>query len=306
MSSTAYAIGHHGEILQGVFRGDSGLHRALVSLPFPRCMAIARVSLSTGSAMTVIPAHKQKALSAAEMLCRDLEYRGPGLQITIRSNIPEGAGLGSSTADVVAALRAVAQFLGCDLKATAAFRFAVAAEKASDGTMFGRRARLVCQREGIVLERFARALPPFSLLSVNVAPDEPVDTLALAPAWYCDDEIDELADLRNQVRRAVRTGDARLLGHVATRSMDLNQRRLPQPHFSQIRQIAHALRAYGVQVAHSGRMVGIMLAPDAAPSGRRIVSAQHDLIDLNLVPQFYPASLLVPTWTGGECVRPVI
>lgn len=298
MSSTAHAIGHHGEILQGMFRDGSGrLHRGLVSLPFPPCMTIAKVSISADCPMSISPPHKLKALSAARALCRDLDYQGPGLSIALRSNIPEGYGLGSSTADVVAALRAVAGLLGCRIKASAAFRRAIAAETASDSTMFGPRARLVCQREGLVLERYAGALPPFSLLSVNVAPDQPVDTLLLPPACYSDDEVDELADLRNAVRRAVATCDVRLLARAATRSMELNQRRLPQPNYTAIRQIAVDLKALGIQVAHSGRMMGIMLGPGASPNGRRIVAAQHDLIDLGLLPQFYPADLLALTRT---------
>jgi uncharacterized protein involved in propanediol utilization len=293
MSATAHAIGHHGEILQGAFRDGAGaLHRGLVTLPLPQSITIASVRLSPCGAMTVIPAHKRKALAAAQMLCRELGYGGAGLEISLRSNIAEGFGIGSSTADVVAALRAVARFLGVELKASAAFRLAVAAETASDGTMFGRRARLVCQRAGRVLELYAGPLPPFSLLSVNLAPDAPVDTLALPPLCYGDDEIAEYALLRGKLRQAVETRDAGLLARVATRSMELNQHHLPQPHYSEIRDIARAAGALGIQVAHSGRMAGIMIKPDISPSGRRITAARHDLIDLNLLPQFYPASLL--------------
>jgi uncharacterized protein involved in propanediol utilization len=256
MSATAHAIGHHGEILQGAFRDGAGaLHPGLVTLPLPQSITIASVRLSPCGMMTVIPTHKRKALAAAQMLCRELRYGGAGLEISLRSNIAEGFGIGSSTADVVAALRAVARFLGVKLKASAAFRLAVAAETASDGTMFGRRARLVCQRAGRVLELYAGPLPPFSLLSVNLAPDAPVDTLSLPPFCYGDDEIDEYALLRGKLRQAVES-------------------------------------ALGIQVAHSGRMAGIMIKPDVSPSGRRMTAARHDLIDLNLLPQFYPASLL--------------
>lgn len=296
MSAIAHAIGHHGEILQGVFRDEDGrLHRGLVSLPFPTCLTIASVRLAVDGVMTVIPTDRKKALAAAELLVRHLGCQGPGLEITLRSNIAYGFGLGSSTADVVATLRGVARFFRVRLKASAAFRLAVAAEKASDATMFGRRARIACHREGRVLESFSRPLPAFSLLSVNAAPDDPVDTLALTPAIYSCDEIDELADLRQELGRAIRAGDARRLGHVATASMVMNQRRLPQPHYAEIRDIARSAGALGIQVAHSGRMVGMMIDPALAASSRRIVQARRDLIDINLIPQFYPADLLSPS-----------
>ncbi|ARS65908.1 GHMP kinase [Sinorhizobium meliloti] len=290
MNATSLAIGHHGEILQGVFRDDRRrLHRGLVSLPFAHRFAIARVRLSSDRNMTVVPGYKKKSLVAMQLLCGELGYTGPGFELSIRSNIPEGYGLGSSTADIVATLRAVARYLGHRLTARVAFRIAVKAETASDSTMFTGRARLVCQREGTVLERYAEGLPPFSLLSVNVAPDDPVGTLAFPAARYTDDEIDEFAALRDKMRRAISEQDLSLLGKVAKRSSVLNQRRLPQPHFEEIRAIARSVKAAGVQVAHSGRMVGIILNPTISTTDARFKSAKQQLIDLHLLPEFYSA-----------------
>ncbi|MCH4561195.1 uncharacterized protein involved in propanediol utilization [Mesorhizobium sp. USDA 4775] len=291
-ATTSLAIGHHGEILQGVFRDDSRrLHRGLVSLPFAHRFSIARVRPSSDRGMTVVPDYKKKSLAAVQVLCRELGYVGPGFELSIRSNIPEGYGLGSSTADIVAALRAVARFLGHRLTARAEFRIAVEAETASDSTMFTGPARLVCHREGTVLERYVGGLPAFSLLSVNVAPDDPVDTLAFPAARYTEDEIEEFDRLRIMMRRAISKQDLSLLGEIATRSSVLNQRQLPQPHFDEIREIARPLKAAGVQVAHSGRMVGIMLSPKTSITDPCFISAMQQLIDLHLLPEFYSANL---------------
>lgn len=290
---TALAVAHHGEILQGVFSDAAGqLHRGLVTLPFIPRYAIANVKWSNKKKAHIYPNTKKKALEAVKLLCADLGYSGSGFTITIKSNIPEGFGLGSSTADIVAALRGVGRFHGIPLKAAELFRLAVRAESASDGTMFPGRARLVCQREGEVLQRFARRLPSFSLISFNAAPQEPVDTLDYQPAYYSSDEIAEFDELRNLVGRGIKNQDIAMIGEVATRSAIINNRYLPQPNFDTILDIAHSSGALGIQVAHSGRMIGIMMPKNANRSSDAVESIIGQLNELLFLPEFHPAVAL--------------
>ena len=103
----AIAIGHHGELIQGVFEGEKArLHRVLVTLPALRLKSEARFETSEITNLTVDPAHKAKAAAAAR-LTLDLLKTTDGGTLSIKSSIPVGRGYGSSTADVVAAIRAV-------------------------------------------------------------------------------------------------------------------------------------------------------------------------------------------------------
>ncbi|WP_417766675.1 GHMP kinase [Stappia sp.] len=289
MFASATAIAHHGEIIQGTFHDAAGrLHRGLVTLPFTpkHTTAFAQLTENCGS-ISVQPPSKTKALGAVRLLLKDRGYTGSGLQIVLRSNIPYGFGLGSSTADIIAGLNATARLLKFPLKKRDLFKIAVRAEQASDGTMFLKRPRMVCQREGEVLERFKNSLPPFSLISVNADPDNPVDTLKYPPARYRRDEIAEFDALRGRLRTALGKRDLRLLGEISTRSAIINQRYLPQPHFEDILMIARNAKAAGVQVAHSGRMIGIMLPPDAHYTHKCVRTIQADLLALGLFPEFH-------------------
>lgn len=288
MYASASAISHHGEIIQGVFRDEMDrLHRGLVTLPFaPRhTIALARKMPERG--IEIEPTCKTKSLEAIRLFLHDRGYSEKGFKITLRSNIPDGFGLGSSTADIIASIRATARLLQLPAKPRDILKLAVRAESASDGTMFLKRPRLVCQREGEVLERFKQHLPPFSLISINVAPDNPVDTLKHPPARYDDNEIEEFAVLRRLLRSALKNRDIRLLGQVSTRSAIINQKHLPQPHFSDLLEIVRKAGLPGLQVAHSGRMIGIMLPPEARYADRKVQEIQQDLLSLGLFPEYH-------------------
>lgn len=285
--AVATAIGHHGEILQGAFRDrHSKLHRGLLTLTFPYVRSMAVAARSSDASVALKTAGRSKALRAAQLLFDSEQRPGFGISIRLVSNIPIGFGLGSSTADVVSSIRACAKLLGRELSGTEVFRLAVEAETASDGTMFRGCARLVAHREGKVLEKLDAHLPAFGLISVNTAPDSPVDTLNFQPARYSNDELSEFDDLRALLKRAVGRSDLSLLGRVATRSAQINERFLPQPRFAEILDVATRERAIGIQVAHSGRMLGILLPPDIGKNQlKRLLGAVRDL---QLLPTYFP------------------
>ena len=283
------ASGHHGEILQGVFLGRDGRrHRGLVTLPFAELQSVAWLSIGPPEGLKVEPQDKTKAKAAVALLLERLGDVAPeGVRLRIRSNIPKGYGLGSSTADVLAALRSLTAALGVNLSLHSQFGIAVEAESASDGTMFVRPACLVAHREGRVLEVFDGPLPPMGLISVNLDPERPVNTLKQPRARYSDDEIEELAHLRHQVRRAISERDLRRLGEVATCSAVINQRHLQQPHFDEVLAIARRQRAIGLQVAHSGRMLGVLLPPGLGSVEPSVAAIMAELRELGLFPSFH-------------------
>ncbi|WP_244420565.1 kinase [Mesorhizobium japonicum] len=255
---TAIAIAHHGELIQGVFKDDDGrLHRGLVTLPIAGLRSEARFDRSDGDAVVVTPDHKIKAAAAARLTLDFLNVTGGGA-LTLQSSIPVGHGYGSSTADVVAAIRAVAAALNVQLRPSSIARLAVSAERASDAIAFDDHAVLFAQREGRVIENFAGSLPPLLLLGFKANGGVPVDTLQLPPARYDSAEIQEFGVLRALVARAVRLQDPHLLGRAASASAVISQRHLPKQGFDEIADIAERAGACGVQVAHSGSLLGLI------------------------------------------------
>lgn len=289
LTGIGVAPGHHGEILQGTFANSEGrLIRGLVSLPFPHLQSIAWTVIGEDNEIAVDPPRKSKVAYAVDlMLQRVSGLARRGVAVRVLSSIPEGVGLGSSTADIVAALRSVSAALQTLLSPEQQLAIAVEAEAASDGVMFAGAARMVAQREGRVLEVLPGRLPAMGLISVNSDPERPVDTLDLAPARYDDRELSEFQRLRARLRIAVERRDLAAIARIATVSATINQRHLPQRQFEEIVRLGRNHGALGVQVAHSGRMIGLILPPNLDRIDCRVSELCQRLTELELLPTFY-------------------
>jgi uncharacterized protein involved in propanediol utilization len=260
-----YAPAHHGELLQGIFDDGTGrLRRALVTLPQPSRGSRAVFYPSHSHWGIVTPPELTKARRAALFALREFSTHrahAKGGQVEITSDVPQGIGMGSSTSDVAATIRAVADCHGMSLSREEVGRLAVLAECASDSVMIDDRVVLFAHRDGIVLETLGSCLPPIVVVGCDTEPGARVDTLGLQLADYDDYEISAFQVLRSALRRAVATEDAVLLGKVATASARINQRFLPKPNLEFL--IEECLRhgGCGVQVAHSGTVAGLMFDP---------------------------------------------
>jgi uncharacterized protein involved in propanediol utilization len=282
------AYGHHGEIVQGAMRGDDHrIQRFLVTLPCDEIYARATFEPSRALAGQIVAsARKGKSRKAVEATLRHLGHGSTGGQLHLTGNIDEGFGLGSSTADVVASIRAVGDAFSVVLPPETVAKLAVEAETASDAIMFDNSCVLFAQRRGIVLSYLGSDLPALHVISVNTAKDAPVDTLDLPAARYCDWELQCFRALCGMLRRAIRTSDPYLLGRVATASAEISEKRLPKPGFADIVAISRSNGACGVQVSHSGTVAGLLFDAHDAGTGARMDAAARDLASVGLSPDF--------------------
>lgn len=248
-----------------MFTDSAGrLRRALVTLPQP----------ASGSRATFHPSERHwgivgtpeliKVRRAAVLVLQEFSAHpspAKGGQIDIVSDVPRGIGMGSSTADVIATIRAVADFHGVTMSREEEGRLAVLAECASDSIMIDDRVVLFAHRDGAVLETLGYRLPPMIVIGCDADPDTRVDTLAFRPADYDDQEIAAFQALRGALRHAIRNEDTALLGKVATASALINQRYLHKPWLDQLLDLCRFHGACGVQVAHSGTVAGLIFDP---------------------------------------------
>ena len=271
-----YAPAHHGELLQGMFYDSCGeLRRALVTLPQPGRGTRAAFHPSYSHRGILGPPELTKVRRAAMLtLRRFATHPAPakGGRVEIVSDVPRGIGMGSSTSDVTATIRAVADFHGVELTKDEVARLAVLAECASDSIMIDDRVVLFGHRDGVVLETFGYRLPPMFVISCDTEPAARVDTLRLQPADYDEAELASFGVLRAAMRRAVVLSDTALLGRVATASARINERYLPKPHLELLLQTCLRHGGCGIQVAHSGTVAGLIFdaqLPDAEERARR-------------------------------------
>lgn len=280
------AIAHHGEILQGVFQEPGGrLRRGLVSLRCGLFGSEATFEPASNGAVHVGPPWKIKARQAVQLTLASLDAADMGGYLHIRSNIAPGWGLGSSTSDVTAAIRAVARALNVKLSREVIAKLAVKSEIASDPIMYGDRAVLFAHREGMVIEDLGGALPPLRVVGCNTDPTGAgINTLRYAPARYTWWEIEAFRPLLGLLRQAVHTQNARLVGQVASASARLNQQFLPKPRFDRLEQLAETVGALGLQVAHSGTVIGWLFDPADLCVQERIQETQARLAEMGFDP----------------------
>lgn len=272
-------IGHHGEIIQGYFDAGgtpAGECYGLVTLPCPDLISeawVEQVDQAPGVVGEMRGHAKAKAAAIATLEAFDATRMG--LRLRILSTIPVGHGFGSSSADVVATIRAVCALLEVAITPHELARFAVAAEIAADPIMFEEPV-LFAQRVGLVIEELGPSLPQLQVLGFYSAPDSRgVDTIARPPIQYSSEERRAFTLLRSQLAAAVRDGDAAGLGRVASASAEISNRHLVVQQLDDFLEVAATVGAAGLQVAHSGDIAGLLF--DGADPGvtRRIGRAKQ-------------------------------
>lgn len=261
---------HHGEIVQGVFYSSDGkLEHGLVTLPCGLFRTRASFRPLRSGPLTVEPGDRSRARTAARLTLDALGRTGWGGSLRIESSVPLRWGCGSSTTDVLATIRAVADAFGATLEPEWIARLSVASETASDSLMYTPdRAVLFAQRRGSVLLDLGGPLPEVRVLGFNTEVDRGVETLSLPPCQYSSWEAEAFRAVLGLLRRAVEQRDPALLGRVATASAVLMQRHRPKRFMPELLRLARETGALGVQVAHSGTVAGFLFEPGSGAADR--------------------------------------
>jgi uncharacterized protein involved in propanediol utilization len=255
---------HHGELLQGALRWEREVVSCLITLPVgsvgssARYVAEGAPGARPESLVEVVPVWKRKSARAAELALAFVGAPVAG-RLEIECSVATGVGLGSSTCDVVAAIRAVCGAYGVEVGPADVASLAVEAEGAADPIMFDGEMVLFAQRRGSVLESFGSWVPPYEVLSIDTDPGGPgVDTLSLPAPRYTEADLDAFENMVGRARLAFKQRDLAALAAVATESSALNQRFLPLRYFREICDLAAEYRALGVQISHSGTVAGLL------------------------------------------------
>lgn len=257
--------GTWGELVQGTVDGTDVLVTCPVNL---HVLALARseapgvpcYSRPPLRPATVATGELWRGPSARSRVCQALaELPGSG-RVRLRSPLRPGAGMGSSTADLCAALAAAAAALDVMLTPAELFARCLRLEP-SDGLMFPGIA-LVDHRRGTRVERWG---PPPPLVILGIDPGGQVDTAAFnARPDLTAANRRKAAVVRAAVdlaRQAVAAGDAAALAAAATASAAAHQAILPNPLWARASALARECGALGVNVAHSGTVLGVLLDP---------------------------------------------
>jgi uncharacterized protein involved in propanediol utilization len=262
---TGVSFGTFGELLQGALAGTD--QDFLVTLPIMR-WSVARIGLAPGATeLRVEPGHKHKALAVARSVlsCHGVAHGG---RLVVTSELPEGKGMASSSADLVATIRAVGKAIGRPVTPRTAEAFLRLVEP-TDGLMY--RDVVAYYHRRVQLCRTLAPPPPLTIVGLDEGGQ--VDTVRFNASRPAIDarEQREYASLLDRLGSALARGDLATLGWVATRSAVLNQARCHKRHLGQMLEIRRFVRALGVVVAHSGTVLGLLIS-DADPDYPRKVA----------------------------------
>ncbi|NEC21272.1 kinase [Streptomyces parvus] len=246
-------FGTFGELLQGRLpEPDADF---LVTLPVARWTMAEFRCLPGPGGVEVRPPHKGKARRMAEMVLAEAGARAGGV-LTLDSSLPEGKGMASSSADLVATARAVANAVGPDLPPER-LEYLLRRIEPTDGVLYP--GVVAFDHRRVRLRARLGSLPTMTIVGVDEGGT--VDTVAfnrLAKPFTAADRR-AYAALLERLSGAVARRDLAEVGAVATRSTEMNQRLWPKRMLPDVLRICSEVGALGVVAAHSGTMLGVLL-----------------------------------------------
>lgn len=268
------AFGTFGELLQGQLPERDG--DFLVTLPVDRwSRAVFRADPDRTEPL-VRPGHKTKALRLLRLIAGETGRPVCG-ELTLSSGIPEGKGLASSSADLVATARAVGRALGIAMPPSRIERFLARIEP-TDGVLYP--GIVAFRHRAVRLHSVLGSLPTMSVVGVDEG--GAVDTVEYnsAPKPFRPSQRREYRRLLERLSGAVRSGDVREVGRIATRSALMNQALRYKWSLEPMREICREVGGLGVVVGHSGTAVGVLLENGGPDYGGRVAEAAQACTEL--------------------------
>ncbi len=255
-AAAARVPGVCGELVQGMMDGaDPGVN-FLVTCPVD-FFARARVTVYENGGGVLAPADCPKAAAALRAALAHLGRTEAGARLELSSPIPRSKGLGSSSADIAATVAAAGLALGTELPPEAIARIALSVEP-SDGVMFPGIA-LFDHIAGRVFESLGPP-PPMEIIALDFGGT--VDTVRFnavdrGALWRSiQDEVNEALRL---VKLGIKEQDPGAVGRGATISARASQAVMPKPKLAAVMEFAETVGAVGVNVGHSGTIIGVLL-----------------------------------------------
>ena len=268
--ASASAPGTCGELAQGML---DGVH-FMITCPIDM-YSVATVELSWGEGGLSAPPDSPKAGCAVRATLDCLGATRVEARLWLDSRLPRGKGMASSTADVSAAIVATAAAMSEELSPNQIAEIALGIEP-SDGVMFPNIA-MFDHRQGRVARTLGKP-PPMSVVILDFGGG--VDTLEFnrvnrdSVLRLLEPEMVEAVSL---IEDGIRGGDSVLIGRGATLSALANQKIMFNPHLESALELSERAGAVGVNVAHSGAVIGMLFPDDAALAERAVALAWRQL-----------------------------
>ena len=260
MKGTMRAPGTCGELIQGTIN-NINFH---ITCPID-CFSYITVELNNRDYFTTNDPKRQKIIQAVNLTMLHIQGKSQGATINVNSQLPIAKGMASSTADIAAASMATAQALNYQLSYQELAQIALAIEP-SDGLFF----------PGIVAfdhvkGKFYQKVGPSINLDIMVFDfGGTIDTIAFNQRKDLKEKnkINEpqIKKAFEFVEKGLKNNNPKLVAQGSTMSALLNQSIIFKPNLEEIIDLVIKQGALGINIAHSGTILGVLLEKDKTDS----------------------------------------
>lgn len=242
------STGTFGELAQGEKNGQP----FLFTLPVPLTSKVWFVPTHSPGVRSDHP-YKRKAIYAAELALKRAGMSVGGT-LYFSSQIPVSKGMASSSADITAAVRAVAMSVGIDFTDSAIAEIAAAVEP-TDGVMY-QGINAVNQKTGELLYSYPN-FPELFLIGYDSGGRLNTQQYYRMKGEYSAAAKLQMAQLFDEMHDSLLSGSVPAILSAVTKSAKLNEELLPKPFFSLFAELAKRFEL-GVIVGHSGTVIGLL------------------------------------------------
>jgi len=265
LRTTVRAPGSCGELVQGTIGGRD----FLITCPI-NCYSDVTVELNIENLDLQQGAKYEKANLAVDKTLQHFNQAQRKYRISVTSALPVGKGMASSSADVSAAILATANCLGHSISLRDIAKIALSIEP-TDAVFFPG-VMMFDHRWGRVCKYLGQP-PEIEILVFDLGGQ--IDTLffnARADLIEKNRQKESIVtEAVSLVKEGIRQQDIKKIGKASTLSALANQTILPKPKLEEMLHLVERAGAIGINIAHSGTVVGIMLEPQTSVSRAALI-----------------------------------
>ncbi|WP_444996444.1 GHMP family kinase ATP-binding protein [Aliikangiella sp. IMCC44359] len=200
------------------------------------------------------PEH-HKAFRALDIFCRYKNLNWPVGQWEFNSDLEVARGMASSTADIVAIIRCVANYYKKSLSLKQLLQILFEIERSD--SVFLETPTLFCSSHHKIIQQFKK-FPPIYALFMHENKTINTDDTKLILLEHYQKNRPHYSRLYQDVIEQFTHQNSKAICQLSTRSSELSQKVMPKLSFHEIHQKMKAFQADGIITAHTGSAIGYL------------------------------------------------
>ena len=257
-----------GEFVQGVLDNEEYLSSYAINLFSVATLEEGKEVIHTG------PTKSRKAMELVFEKFNIPVEESKKISLNINSQIPIGKGMASSTADIGATIKATLSMLGKSLTGEEISKLAVKIE-ATDSLLLNRHS--IFNPLTADIKKYMGGIENAKV--VILEPDDILDTksIRMTPNYrmYKMQNKEIIKESFSLLDEGLARNDLSLVGKACTYSSLANENIHKKPFLKEIIEVSNKFECYGVNIAHSGTVIGILM--DKEMDDKRVIQYLREI-----------------------------